>query len=318
MKELLTIVIPCYNEEESLPETAARLCTLMEQMIREGSISEHSNLLFVDDGSRDRTWAIIESLAQTNSRIHGLKLSCNKGHQNALMAGLTEGVKTADLLVSIDADLQDDCECICTFVEQYHKGYDIVYGVRDNRDSDTFFKRNTALSFYRLMNRLGVDMIYNHADFRLMSKRAVQALCQFDEVNLFLRGMVPLVGFPSTTVSYTRTERFAGVSKYPLKKMLKFALEGITSFSVKPLRLITGVGCAISLISIAAAIYVLISNLAGVTVPGWTSLILSIWFLGGVQLVGIGILGEYIGKIYQEVKHRPRYIIEKKVGSDES
>ena len=313
MKERLTVVVPCYNEEEVLPETAARLSALLNKMAADGLISADSTVLFVDDGSRDSTWSIIERLAEDSPLFHGVKLSRNAGHQNALMAGLLTAVREADLLVSIDADLQDDCNTIRSFVEEYHKGYDIVYGVRSNRDSDTRFKRSTALAFYRLMQRLGVDMVYNHADFRLMSKRAVEALAQFPEVNLFLRGLVPLVGFPSTSVSYVRSERFAGVSKYPLKKMLRFALEGITSFSVKPLRLITGTGCVISLISILAAIYALCYKLAGATVQGWTSLILSIWFLGGVQLIGIGILGEYIGKLYQEAKHRPRYIIEKKL-----
>lgn len=296
-----------------MPETAARLSALLNEVAADGLISADSTVLFVDDGSRDSTWPIIEQLAKDSPLFHGVKLSRNAGHQNALMAGLLTAVREADLLVSIDADLQDDCNTIRSFVEEYHKGYDIVYGVRNNRDSDTRFKRSTALAFYRLMQRLGVDMVYNHADFRLMSKRAVEALAQFPEVNLFLRGLVPLVGFPSTSVSYVRSERFAGVSKYPLKKMLRFALEGITSFSVKPLRLITGTGCIISLISILAAIYALCSKLAGATVQGWTSLILSIWFLGGVQLIGIGILGEYIGKLYQEAKHRPRYIIEKKL-----
>lgn len=313
MQKILTIVVPCYNEEEVLPETASRLTALTKQMIQDQMISPESNILFVDDGSKDKTWTLIEQLSQSNSMIHGLKLARNAGHQNALMAGLTVAVETADLLVSIDADLQDDCNCIRSFVEEYHKGFDVVYGVRSNRDSDTFFKRNTALGFYKLMKSLGVDMVYNHADFRLMSKRAVEALCQFDEVNLFLRGLVPLVGFSSTHVSYVRAERFAGTSKYPFKKMLKFALEGITSFSVKPLRLITSLGCTISVISILAAIYALISKLSGDTVQGWTSLILSIWFLGGLQLIGMGILGEYIGKLYQEVKHRPKFIIEKKL-----
>ncbi len=313
MQDKLTIVIPCYNEEEVLPETILRLKTLTEQMITDNLISEKSNLLFVDDGSKDNTWNLIEEYSKKVPMVHGLKLARNAGHQNALVAGLTSAVKEADILVSIDADLQDDCNCIRSFVEEYHKGYDVVYGVRSNRDSDTFFKRNTALGFYKLMKVLGVDMVYNHADFRLMSKRAVEALLQFDEVNLFLRGLVPLVGFSSTQVTYVRAERFAGTSKYPFKKMLKFALEGITSFSVKPLRLITSLGCTISVISILAAIYALISKLLGSTVQGWTSLILSIWFLGGLQLIGMGILGEYIGKLYQEVKHRPKFIIEKKL-----
>lgn len=313
MQDKLTIVIPCYNEEEVLPETILRLKTLTEQMITDNLISEKSNLLFVDDGSKDNTWNLIEEYSKKVPMVHGLKLARNAGHQNALVAGLTSAVEEADILVSIDADLQDDCNCIRSFVEEYHKGYDVVYGVRSNRDSDTFFKRNTALGFYKLMKVLGVDMVYNHADFRLMSKRAVEALLQFDEVNLFLRGLVPLVGFSSTQVTYVRAERFAGTSKYPFKKMLKFALEGITSFSVKPLRLITSLGCTISVISILAAIYALISKLLGSTVQGWTSLILSIWFLGGLQLIGMGILGEYIGKLYQEVKHRPKFIIEKKL-----
>lgn len=313
MQEILTIVIPCYNEEEVLHETVTQLTHLLTTMIQEETVSNQSHLLFVDDGSTDQTWMLIEKLSQTNPMIHGIKLSRNTGHQNALMAGLTYGVETADLLVSIDADLQDDHNCIPSFVEEYHKGFDIVYGVRENRESDTFFKRNTALGFYKMMKALGVDMVYNHADFRLMSKRAVQALCHFDEVNLFLRGLVPLVGFSSTQVTYTRRERYAGTSKYPLKKMIKFALEGITSFSVKPLRLITSLGCTISVLSLFAAIYALISKILGSTVPGWTSLMLSIWFLGGLQLIGMGIVGEYIGKLYQEVKHRPKFIIEKKL-----
>lgn len=313
MNHCLTIIVPCYNEEEVLTETASRLIKLMEQMIQESLISEQSDILFVDDGSKDSTWRQIEQLAQTNAMIHGLKLSRNTGHQNALMAGITTAVKNADLLISIDADLQDDCNCIRTFVTEFHKGFDIVYGVRSNRDSDSFFKRNTAIGFYKLMRVMGVDMVYNHADFRLMSKRAAEALCQFDEVNLFLRGLVPLVGFSSTQVTYMRSERFAGVSKYPFKKMMKFAIEGITSFSVKPLRLITFIGSAISVLSILAAVYALISNIFGSTVPGWTSLILSVWFLGGLQLIGMGIVGEYIGKLYQEVKHRPKFIIEKQI-----
>lgn len=313
MNHRLTIIVPCYNEEEVLTETASRLIKLTEQMIQESLISEQSNILFVDDGSKDSTWRQIEQLSQTNAMIHGIKLSRNTGHQNALMAGITTAVKDADLLISIDADLQDDCNCIRTFVTEFHKGFDIVYGVRSNRDSDSFFKRNTAIRFYKLMHIMGVDMVYNHADFRLMSKRVAEALCQFDEVNLFLRGLVPLVGFPSTQVPYIRSERFAGTSKYPFKKMIKFAIEGITSFSVKPLRLITFIGSAISVLSIFAAVYALISNVFGSTVPGWTSLILSVWFLGGLQLIGMGIVGEYIGKLYQEVKHRPKFIIEKQI-----
>lgn len=311
MSHILYLVIPCYNEEEVLYETASQLLALTDSMIRENLISPDSRIAFVDDGSKDKTWQIIEELSERHVRVTGIKLAKNAGHQNALLAGMMTVRERADMIVSADADLQDDISIIRDFVIQYNNGNDVVYGVRSSRDTDSFFKRNTALLFYKMMRALGVDIVYNHADYRLMSRRAVDALSEFNEVNLFLRGLVPLVGFPSATVSYERKERFAGTSKYPLKKMLKFAFEGITSFSIKPIRLITGTGAMISFISILAAVYALISKIAGVTVPGWTSLMLSIWFIGGVQLLSLGLIGEYVGKVYQEAKHRPRYIIEK-------
>ncbi len=311
MSHILYLVIPCYNEEEVLYETASQLLALTDSMIRENLISPDSRIAFVDDGSKDKTWQIIEELSERHVRVTGIKLAKNAGHQNALLAGMMTVRERADMIVSADADLQDDISIIRDFVIQYNNGNDVVYGVRSSRDTDSFFKRNTALLFYKMMRALGVDIVYNHADYRLMSRRAVDALSEFNEVNLFLRGLVPLVGFPSATVSYERKERFAGTSKYPLKKMLKFAFEGITSFSIKPIRLITGTGAMISFFSILAAVYALISKIAGVTVPGWTSLMLSIWFIGGVQLLSLGLIGEYVGKVYQEAKHRPRYIIEK-------
>ena len=311
MSHILYLVIPCYNEEEVLYETASQLLALTDSMIRENLISPDSRIAFVDDGSKDKTWQIIEELSERHVWVTGIKLAKNAGHQNALLAGMMTVRERADMIVSADADLQDDISIIRDFVIQYNNGNDVVYGVRSSRDTDSFFKRNTALLFYKMMRALGVDIVYNHADYRLMSRRAVDALSEFNEVNLFLRGLVPLVGFPSATVSYERKERFAGTSKYPLKKMLKFAFEGITSFSIKPIRLITGTGAMISFFSILAAVYALISKIAGVTVPGWTSLMLSIWFIGGVQLLSLGLIGEYVGKVYQEAKHRPRYIIEK-------
>ena len=311
LSHILYLVIPCYNEEEVLYETASQLLALTDSMIRENLISPDSRIAFVDDGSKDKTWQIIEELSERHVRVTGIKLAKNAGHQNALLAGMMTVRERADMIVSADADLQDDISIIRDFVIQYNNGNDVVYGVRSSRDTDSFFKGNTALLFYKMMRALGVDIVYNHADYRLMSRRAVDALSEFNEVNLFLRGLVPLVGFPSATVSYERKERFAGTSKYPLKKMLKFAFEGITSFSIKPIRLITGTGAMISFFSILAAVYALISKIAGVTVPGWTSLMLSIWFIGGVQLLSLGLIGEYVGKVYQEAKHRPRYIIEK-------
>lgn len=309
--DVLTIVVPCYNEEEVLPETKVRLLALLDDMIKSEKIAKNSKILFVNDGSKDITWQLIEEYHEEDKRITGLKLAKNAGHQNALFAGLMYAKEDSDILVSVDADLQDDINVIKEMVDKYHEGNDIVYGVRKERKTDTFFKRTTALAFYKVMDFMGANTIYNHADFRLMSKRAVEHLAEFDERNLFLRGMVPLIGYKTTEVYYDRTERFAGESKYPLKKMIALAIDGITSFSVKPMTMISGVGITFVFISILAAIYSLISFFTGNVVPGWTSLILSVWFLGGMILLSIGIVGQYIGKIYIEVKHRPRYNIEK-------
>lgn len=306
---VLTLVVPCFNEEEVLPDTAHRLSALLARLSRDGLVSPNSRVLFVDDGSTDGTWPLIESLSQRDSALAGMKLSRNRGHQNALLAGLftAEG----DVMVSIDADLQDDIEVIGDMVRQHHLGAEVVYGVRKHRNADSAFKRLTAAGFYRLMRLLGADSISNHADFRLMSRRAVEALKQFGEVNLFLRGIVPLIGYRSAIVRYDRLERRAGVTKYPLRRMLGLALDAITSFSVVPLRIITFVGFVVFLLSAAMGGWALWAHLfSDQTLPGWTSTILPIYFLGGVQILCIGILGEYMGKLYQEAKARPRYIIE--------
>ena len=309
MNDTLYLVIPCYNEEDVLPITAKKLLIKISTMIENEIISKDSKILFVNDGSKDKTWRIIEELHNQNNIFSGINLSRNRGHQNALLAGLMTAKEVADMTISLDADLQDDVDVIDKFVEQYYNGSDIVYGVRSSRETDTFFKRTTALAFYKLMNKLGVDTVYNHADYRLMSKRALRALSQFKEVNLFLRGIVPLIGYKSSIVEYERHERFAGESKYPLKKMLAFALDGITSLSIKPIRIITGLGFFIVFFSFIALIYTFIVKFFGETVPGWTSLALSIWLLGGIQLLSLGVIGEYIGKIYNETKQRPRFII---------
>lgn len=307
--ETLYLVIPCYNEEAVLRETAKQLMAKLEKMIKENLIAANSKIAFVNDGSSDKTWNIIKELYENNSMICGINLSRNKGHQNALLAGLMSVKEYADMVISLDADLQDDIEVINKFVEEYYKGNDVVYGVRNDRETDKFFKRFTAESFYKLMNFLGVEIIFNHADYRLMSKRALNGLEEFKEVNLFLRGIVPLIGYDSTVVTYERKERFAGESKYPLKKMLSFAFEGITSFSVKPIRLITSLGFFIFSASILMTIYFIVIYCLGMTVPGWTTITCSIWFIGGLQLLGIGVVGEYIGKIYLETKKRPQYIV---------
>lgn len=309
MIETLYLVIPCYNEEEVLQETSMRLIEKLTSMIENGLISEKSRIVFVNDGSKDNTWNIIENLYKNNKFFGGINLSRNRGHQNALLAGLMTVKDEADIVISLDADLQDDIEVIDEFVKKYYEGNDVVYGVRSSRETDTFFKRTTALAFYKLMSKLGVDMIYNHADYRLMSKRALYSLSQFKEVNLFLRGMVPLVGYKYTTVEYERHERFAGESKYPLKKMISFALDGITSLSIKPIRIITGIGLTIFFSSFLVLLYSIIVKIFGNTVSGWTSLVASIWMIGGVQLLCLGVIGEYVGKIYNETKHRPRFII---------
>ncbi len=310
MTKILYLVIPCYNEEEVLHETSKRLYEKITTMIKNNTISKDSKIMFVNDGSKDRTWSIIEELHEKDKMFSGVNLSRNKGHQNALLAGLMTAKEKADMVISLDADLQDDIEVIDKFVLEYYGGSDVVYGVRSARETDTFFKRTTALGFYKVMKLLGVDVIYNHADYRLMSKRALEGLSEFKEVNLFLRGIVPLIGYKYSVVEYERHERFAGESKYPLRKMLAFAWDGITSFSIKPIRIITSLGFIIFIISILALIYSLIVNFLGNTVSGWTSLTLSIWMIGGIQLLSLGIIGEYIGKIYNETKHRPRFIIQ--------
>ena len=307
----LYLVIPCYNEEEVLPETSKRLLEKYEKLIGDGVIDSESKICFVNDGSKDRTWEIIEQLNAENKIFRGIKLSRNKGHQNALMAGLMTVKDECDAAISLDADLQDDIEAIDRMVEKYAEGYDVVYGVRSSRKKDTVFKRATAQGFYKFMKAMGVEIIYNHADYRLMSKRALDALSEFEEVNLFLRGIVPLIGYKSATVEYERGERFAGESKYPLKKMLSFAFEGITSMSIKPIRMICVLGVIVFCVSIGILIYSLIRHFTGNTVWGWTSLAVSVWAIGGLQLLAIGIIGEYIGKVYLETKHRPKYIVEK-------
>ena len=308
---VLYIVVPCYNEEEVLPETSRRLVDKMDSLMKKGLITPDSRVLLVNDGSRDRTWEMICQLHKENPLFEGVKLSRNRGHQNALLAGLMTARNRCDISISMDADLQDDMDAMDRFIEKYNEGCDVVYGVRNKRETDTVFKRETALMFYRLMKGLGVDITYNHADYRLMSNRALNALAQFGEVNLFLRGLAPLVGFKSDVVTYDRSERFAGESKYPFKKMLAFAIDGITSFSVKPLRLITSVGLGVFVISLFMLLYTLISWITGKTVVGWTSTLASIWMIGGIQLLSLGIIGEYVGKIYNETKHRPRFIIER-------
>ena len=309
MPSKLMVVIPCYNEEEVLPETSKRLVAKMAALQKKGLITADSRVLLVDDGSRDRTWEMISALHKENALFEGVKLSRNRGHQNALLAGLMTAKGRCDVSISMDADLQDDMDAMDRFLEKYGEGCDVVYGVRNKRDTDTFFKRETALMFYRLMKALGVDITFNHADYRLMSNRALEALSEFEEVNLFLRGLAPLVGFQSDVVTYDRSERFAGESKYPFKKMLAFAIDGITSFSVKPLRLITTAGVVVFVMSLFMLLYALISWIAGQTVTGWTSTLASIWMIGGIQLLSLGIIGEYIGKIYNETKRRPRFII---------
>jgi glycosyltransferase involved in cell wall biosynthesis len=318
MKETLYLVIPCYNEEEVLSETSKRLLEKITKMMDKGLINKDSKILYVNDGSKDSTWSIIEKLHDENPIFSGVNLSRNKGHQNALLAGLMTAKEYADVTISLDADLQDDIEVLDKFVEEYYGGSDVVYGIRSSRETDTFFKRTTALAFYKFMNTLGVDVMYNHADYRLMSKRALDGLSQFKEVNLFLRGIVPLIGYKYSVVEYERHERFAGESKYPLKKMLAFALDGITSFSIKPIRIITGMGFFIFIISLIVLAYSLIMKFTDRTVSGWTSLTASIWMIGGIQLLSLGVIGEYVGKIYNETKARPRFIIEDKLISSDN
>ena len=313
---VLAIVVPCYNEQEVLPQTNTRLLQLLNSMIEGKLAGDKSYILYVNDGSRDNTWELIENYSRQDRHVRGLKLAGNVGHQNALMAGLDTARADADVTVSIDADLQDDINVIPEMLRKFDSGCDIVYGVRRKRTTDTFFKRTTAQMFYKFMSGMGVNTVYNHADFRLMSKRAVDALCQFDERNLFLRGLVPLLGYQTDQVFYDRLERQAGESKYPLSKMLSFAVDGITSFSVKPLRLIFYLGTLFLLISLGILVYVIVALCQGKGVPGWASLMISIWFVGGCLLVCLSIIAAYIGRIYTEGKHRPRFFIEKYIKND--
>ena len=317
-EKTLYVVVPCYKEEAVLPETARRLKEKLTSLIAQEKIAENSRVLFVNDGSKDRTWEIISDLHRNDKMFSGVNLSRNRGHQYALLAGLMTARQFADMVVSMDADLQDDINAMDAMIDAYHKGYDIVYGVRSSRKTDTFFKRFTAEGYYHLLQKMGVDIVFNHADYRLMSRRAMDGLSEFKEENVFLRGIVPQIGFPWTTVEYERAERFAGESKYPLKKMLAFAFDGITSFSLKPMRLILLLGAIIFALSLVMLIWALIGWLAGKTVSGWTSLMCSIWMIGGIQLLSLGVIGEYIGKIYAEAKRRPRYIIESVLNQEEN
>ncbi|QDP39084.1 glycosyltransferase family 2 protein [Radiobacillus deserti] len=307
---LLTIVVPCYNEEEILDTTIQQLTIVIDDLVKEQLIAPSSRILFVDDGSKDQTWRLIARACSQHTYVTGLKLARNVGHQLALLAGLERANSISDCTISIDADLQDDISVIREFLLKYREGYEIVYGVRKNRGTDTFFKRSTAQGYYRLMNKLGIPLIYNHADYRLMSKRALCELCRFQESNLFLRGIIPLIGFKTTEVYYDRKERLAGETKYPLRKMLSFALNGLTSFSIAPIRFVTYLGLSIFFISGLAGGYALLQKLLGATDAGWTSLMISIWFIGGLQLMGIGLIGEYISRIFLEVKRRPKYAID--------
>ena len=310
MDKILAIVVPCYNEEAVLDETTRRLSLLLDELIDDSAVSHDSFILYVNDGSRDLTWPLINQYYKTNKYVRGVNLAGNVGHQNALWAGLMVAKGYADIVVSIDADLQDDVASITKMVQKYHEGYDIVYGVRNERKTDTWFKRNTALVFYKLMELMGTKTVYNHADFRLMSKRALDYLAEFKERNLYIRGLVPLIGYKTTKVYYDRAKRFAGESKYTLRKMLNFAIDGITSFSVKPIRLILFLGISFLVVALCVLVWTLSSYFTGHVVAGWSSLMLSIWFCSGCVLTCMGIIGEYIGKIYVESKERPRYNIE--------
>ncbi|MCQ2229481.1 MAG: glycosyltransferase family 2 protein [Bacteroidales bacterium] len=315
---VLAIVVPCYKEEAVLPETTERLSAVIDSLISNGMISDNSYVCYVNDGSSDNTWPLIKEYHETRKHFAGINLAGNVGHQNALMAGLHTVKDKCDIAISIDADLQDDVNVIGDMVKKYEEGCDIVYGVRKSRETDTWFKRNTALGFYKLMRSMGVKSVYNHADYRLMSRRALQQLSNYNEVNLFIRGIVPLLGYKTDCVYYDRAERFAGESKYPLAKMFNFAIDGITSFSVKPVRLIFNLGLIFILIAFCVFIYTMYSYIKGAAISGWTSLILSIWFTSGCLLISLGIIGEYIGKIYTEVKARPRYNIESILLADEN
>ena len=318
MRNKLYMVIPCYNEQEVLPETSKRLKEKLSTLVRAGKIDPESRIIFVNDGSKDRTWEIIRRLHEEDPVFGGVNLSRNRGHQNALLAGLMTVKDHADMAISMDADLQDDINAIDEMVEKYLNGIDIVYGVRSSRAKDTFFKKATAEGFYKLMNTMGVNTVFNHADYRLMSKRALEGLAEFREVNLFLRGIVPMIGYSTDVVYYERGERFAGESKYPLGKMLSFAIEGITSLSTKPIRMITFLGFFIFLVSIGILIYSLVRHFMGATIVGWTTLMVSVWAIGGLILLSLGVVGEYIGKIYLETKARPRFLIEEFLNDTEN
>lgn len=312
MNDILYLVVPCYNEEPVLPETVRELTKKLNSMIQSGLVSPESRMVFVNDGSKDRTWELIEEYHESNPLVSGIKLSRNRGHQFAVLAGLMTVKEHCDMAITLDADLQDDIDVLDEFVRKYkEEGCEIVYGVRNSRETDTFFKRFTAESFYRLMSGMGVDIVFNHADYRLMSRKALDALAEYKEVNLFLRGVVPLIGYKTGTVEYARKERAAGESKYPLKKMLSFAMDGITSFSIKPIRMITMLGVLAFIASIVMAVYTVVGFFMGTTVSGWASIIISIWGFGGLILIALGMIGEYIGKIYMETKARPRYLVEK-------
>ena len=318
MRNKLYMVIPCYNEQEVLPETSKRLKEKLSTLVKAGKIGPESRIIFVNDGSKDRTWEIIRRLHEEDPVFGGVNLSRNRGHQNALLAGLMTVKDHADMAISMDADLQDDINAIDEMVEKYLNGTDIVYGVRSSRAKDTFFKKATAEGFYKLMNTMGVNTVFNHADYRLMSKRALEGLAEFREVNLFLRGIVPMIGYSTDVVYYERGERFAGESKYPLGKMLSFAIEGITSLSTKPIRMITFLGFFIFLVSIGILIYSLVRHFMGATIVGWTTLMVSVWAIGGLILLSLGVVGEYIGKIYLETKARPRFLIEEFLNDTEN
>lgn len=317
MDKILYMVVPCYNEEAVLEETTARLKEKFESLIKEDKISPKSKVLYCNDGSKDNTWNLIKQIHEKDKMFRGICLSRNRGHQNAVLCGLMQAKEEADMVISMDADLQDDINAIDEMVDKYHEGFDVVYGVRNSRKTDTFFKRFTAQAYYKMLLFMGVDIVYNHADFRLMSKRVLKEMENYKEVNLFLRGIVPMIGFPSTNVYYERHERFAGESKYPLKKMLHFAFDGITSLSVKPIRLITTVGAGIFFLSICMLIYSIVIHFLGKSLVGWSSLMVSVWALGGLQIFSIGVIGEYIGKIYMETKARPRFIVQEYLNDDE-
>ncbi|MBR4671896.1 MAG: glycosyltransferase family 2 protein [Bacilli bacterium] len=314
----LYIVVPCYNEEEVLNETTKRLEEKMKKLVKSNKISDDSRVMYVNDGSKDKTWELIEKISKEHKYFTGICLSRNRGHQNALLAGLMTAKEYADVVISMDADLQDDINAVDEMLEKYYDGCDIVYGVRSARKKDSWFKKHTAQAFYKFMKKMGVDIVYNHADYRLTSKRVLNNFADYKEVNLFLRGIFPLIGYKSDVVYYERSERFAGESKYPLKKMLNFAWDGITSFSVKPIRLLLTFGIIIFIVSMLVTLYCIIAKLTGNTIAGWTFLACSIWIMGGIQMISLGIIGEYIGKTYSETKRRPRYVISRNLKEEEN